>query len=159
MINNEAKRFPVGVHQISNDEYHASDGISRSGIMALKESTLAFYELYIAGTIASKKQTEQMILGSLIHTLVLEPHKFNEEYVRMEKATGTGSRAINAALKERAVMENKVLIDDEIYNKAVEITKNVLSHPKVSMLMSGSLFEQSFFWIDKETEILCKARP
>ena len=70
-----------GVHDIPNDVYHASAGVSRSGLMELKRSPYHYWYRYLNPEREHEKPTPAMKLGELVHALVLEPQYFEERYV------------------------------------------------------------------------------
>jgi hypothetical protein len=145
-----------GIYDISNAEYHASSGISKSAIMVAKNSTLDYYHAYIERS-TERKQTAAMALGSLLHTLTLEPHNFESEYMLYEKATGTGSVEINKLAKLKS--GNKTIISIELYQQAREMVKAIKDHSLASQLLAGASYEKSFYWINPDTGLLCKSRP
>ena len=63
---------------IPNEEYHRSNGTSSSSLKTLLEQTPAHLEY---NRTHPKDSTENMKLGTLVHMLVLEPDKFEEEYI------------------------------------------------------------------------------
>lgn len=70
-----------GVHDIPNEVYHASAGVSRSGLMELKRSPYHYWYKYLNPDCEREKPTPAMKLGELVHALVLEPQYFEERYV------------------------------------------------------------------------------
>ncbi|EBB6195680.1 exonuclease VIII [Salmonella enterica] len=72
--------FEYGRYEdIPNSAYHAADGISSSMLKDARISLMYFYGRYISGTI-KRETSDAFTMGSLVHTLVLEPAKFDEEY-------------------------------------------------------------------------------
>ncbi|EDQ2392345.1 hypothetical protein RU50_003362 [Salmonella enterica subsp. enterica] len=72
--------FEYGRYEgVPNNTYHAADGISSSMLKDARISLMYFYGRYIAGTI-KRETSDAFTMGSLVHTLVLEPAKFDEEY-------------------------------------------------------------------------------
>lgn len=70
-----------GVHDIPNDVYHSSAGVSRSGLMELKRSPYHYWYRYLNPDREHQNPTPAMKLGELVHALVLEPKYFEERYV------------------------------------------------------------------------------
>lgn len=70
-----------GIHDIPNEMYHGSSGVSRSALMELKRSPYHYWYKYLNPDREHEKPTPAMKLGELVHALVLEPNYFNERYV------------------------------------------------------------------------------
>ena len=69
-----------GVHDIPNDVYHGSAGLSRSGLMEFKKSPYHYWHRYLNPESTPGYCSPAMKLGELVHALVLEPEYFNERY-------------------------------------------------------------------------------
>jgi hypothetical protein len=65
---------------MSNSEYHSTDAISSTSLKYLEESSLHFEnrELF-------KMESPSLNLGTAVHTLTLEPEKFEEEFAQEPK--------------------------------------------------------------------------
>jgi exodeoxyribonuclease VIII len=66
-----------------DENYHDDrTRVSSSMLSVLKKSSTAFYRQFIAdGGKPEEKETPQMRLGTLVHSLVLEPHLFEDQYI------------------------------------------------------------------------------
>ncbi|EML4687800.1 PD-(D/E)XK nuclease-like domain-containing protein, partial [Citrobacter amalonaticus] len=64
---------------VPNDVYHAANGISSTMVKDARVSLMYFHSRHIDKTI-SRESTEALSFGSLVHTLVLEPEKFDDEF-------------------------------------------------------------------------------
>lgn len=64
---------------ISNAEYHASEGISKTGLDTILSKSLKHYK-YEKDHPEERKESASMQLGSLVHKLLLEPDDFYNEY-------------------------------------------------------------------------------
>ncbi len=62
---------------ISNEQYHRGPGVSKSGLDLIAQSPAHFIE----NRRNPKPSTEAMNFGTALHTLILEPEKFDAEYV------------------------------------------------------------------------------
>lgn len=69
----------VGI-EISNEDYHNSNNMSVSKLKVLIYNAKEFESKYIKKEL-EQKDTDALIVGKLHHTLVLESHKFDEEYL------------------------------------------------------------------------------
>ncbi len=70
-----------GIHDIPNDVYHSSAGVSRSALMELKRSPYHYWYKYLNPEREHQAPTPAMKLGELVHALVLEPGYFEERYM------------------------------------------------------------------------------
>lgn len=143
----------IGVHSISNSAYHADEGISSSGIKELIKSP-AHYQAYLK---ADKKPTPEMVFGTLVHTLVLEPEKFEQEFAVGDFNVRRGKEY------DKCVEENpgKNIISKEEYDRGLVVQEAVIlevsKNKNLERLLQGHK-ELSFYWKDEKTGILCKCR-
>lgn len=146
--------------------YLANDSLSSSDLKNMAKSTMHF--LY--GRETEKEPSFAMIEGSLIHTLILEPHRVAKDFVildmskRPENTKTMGAKANKewmAEIKEAADKEGQLLVKD----KTLENCENVayaVSRNKIAMeLLKDTYSEQSFYttldyW---GTNIPLKIRP
>ena len=138
---------------LPNNDYHAGPGISKSGLDRIDQSPAHFVS-YLK---RERKQTDAMRFGTAMHTCLLEPEAFASEYVIQPAFSGTGSVA-----KKREWLEAH---EDFSLIKAadMEILKrmrdSLYSHSAARYLLDQiEEVEQSHFWEDPETGILCKCR-
>jgi exodeoxyribonuclease VIII len=151
--------FEPGEHDIENEVYHASAGISRSGISELKKSPLHYWQAYLAPNRLKKVATKQMIFGDAVHTKIMEPDLFDERFAVSEKFNGKTKIGKNAKEEFLLANQDKRILDEEQNLILEAIEKEVKKHPLIPKLLKDAKIERSLFWIDSETELLCKARP
>ena len=60
---------------ISNEDYHAGPGISKTGLMTILNQSPAHYKF------GEKPQTKPQAMGELVHAAILEPHKIGSIYI------------------------------------------------------------------------------
>lgn len=151
----------AGWHRsLSNHDYHASVGASSSFLKKFLEETphkIEYNRLY-----GVRKETPAFALGTAVHTLVLEPEKFNDTIaVRGDWDLRT---KIGKAEQEafELVRGNRAMITLEQYEAAKAMAHELLSHRTAGKLLDGAIVEQSIYW-DQEIEDgsyqLCKVRP
>jgi exodeoxyribonuclease VIII len=153
------KIFPVGVHDISNEDYHISAGLSKSGLNLVKDDPYYYWAFYLNPDRPEKKETKRSLdLGNAVHSYLLERDKFNNAYIVMPEFSGKGSREKKAAFIEEH--KDKILINADDLGVVKATANAVQTHPKASLLLGeDSVIEKSLFWIDEETGLLCKSRP
>lgn len=121
---------------MTNEAYHSRSEISKSSIDLFMKSPYHYKhrdEL--------RKESKAFELGSAVHTLVLEPHKFESEYIvqKIDKRTVAGRELVKEAIEKR-----KTILSPEDYEIALEMSKSVLSS-KVGKLLGGGIAEASYF--------------
>ena len=180
----EKKVYPTGCHSISNEAYHSSAGISRSGIVEFKKSAKHFWYKYLNENYVSPPSSPEMEFGTAFHAYVLEPEKFDLEYIvkqdKREKLPEVPllkdvgreeyDKAKLAYETERLRRKHE---DNAFYNAAfgkkqiaqsdldtIKLMANAIAeNPQTDGLITGAQYEQSLYWRDEETGLLCKCRP
>lgn len=157
----KSKNFKFGIFDITNEQYHASPGISRSGIKELKRSPLHYWYAYVRPDREAKESSDAMEFGTAFHMYVLEPELFEKTYFVSIKCPhhGSSNKAKDYKVEELLKAKGKTIITDVDMKKIRDMTDGLYSHPKAFKLISGGIYEKSFYWIDEESGILCKARP
>ncbi len=143
----------------TNREYHAD--VSRIGSSMLKlfrKSPAKFHRRYILG-INDEETSDARMIGILTHVLALEPHLFDVDFAVAPKCDRrtTQGKADYAAFQELAA--GKTVVDVGLLIPARGCVLALQANESSSMLlgMEGA-FEQSVFWRDEETGVMCKAR-
>lgn len=71
----------LGINHVSNKDYHAdTEFLSSSNYKTLLKDPELFYKEKILGEKEPRIESNSFTEGSLTHSLILEPHKVNEEY-------------------------------------------------------------------------------
>jgi hypothetical protein len=151
--------FDPGEYQIDIDVYHASAGISRSGISELKKSPLHYWQSYLAPDRVKKEPTKQMIFGDALHTMILEPDYFDQRFAVSKKFDCRTNAGKAAKAEFELTADGKKVLDEEEFRRLERVVEEVQMHPLINRLLKGAKIEKSLFWIDGESELLCKARP
>ena len=129
--------------------YHAHRSISKSGLDLVDKSPAHYKEQ------PPREPTPAMKVGSAIHCAVLEPDRFDAEYVVADVKTRR-EKAYKEAVAEHG--DELVLIPSEA--EAVRaIQQAALSRPEVKALAHAPGWnELSAFATDPETGVLCRCR-
>lgn len=73
-------RFEPGRYEnVPNGVYHSANGISSTMLKDVLISPMYYHGRHIAGTIP-REQNDAMLRGTIIHSYVLEPEKFEDEF-------------------------------------------------------------------------------
>lgn len=129
-------------------DYHAHPALGSSRLRELLKSPAHFRANL-------RRETEALALGSLVHTLVLEPHAFPERYLVVPKIDGRTKegKAAKAALAD----DPRIAVDGEVMAEASACATSIMGH-RVYQQIRDAQVEHTVFWTDKETGIECKAR-
>ena len=118
---------------LSNQAYFQRPGVSSHALIELARTPLHCWAKYVDPHRADEEPTPAMRFGTLVHTLVLTPETFGDEFVRADtinRRTNDG-KARYAALVE----SGQRVVSGKEYQAALEIVKAVRRHP-----VAGALF-------------------
>jgi hypothetical protein len=173
----------LGVFDLTNEQYHASEGISRSKLWTFKQLPHKFWHQYMSGEYERPKESKAFYMGSLVHTLVLEPHLFDTEYclkpqlekmppeVRKKdvgaemfeqvKAARAAIAVRNTAIAEefQANLTAKSLVSEDDLAIANAMRNAVMANNTAVDLLTGAKIEKSIYWKHEPTGLICKTRP
>jgi hypothetical protein len=175
--------YKDGVYDITNEQYHASAGISRSKLMLLDKSPYHFWYETMSGLADKQEATPAMNIGSAFHTMLLEPANFQREFCVKPKLEGmppsvlmkeVGKEQYEQVKAARTAVQNrnnelmeefkqhsegKILLSEDQFAKVSKMVELVSKHEIVTTLLDEAVYEQSIFWTDKETGLQFKTRP
>ena len=137
----------TGVYaDISNEAYHTGPGISKSQLDDFNICPARY-------RYGERKDTAALTFGAATHCAVLEPNEFEKRYMN-GGTTRRGTKAW-AALEE----DGREIIKEDEWTKALKIRDRVHAHPVANKLLANIVAEQSAYWTDEETGLLCRCRP
>lgn len=147
-------------YNISNDDYHNGEGVSKSNLDDIAKCPAIYQWKKKAPECEEKKQALNM--GTALHCLILEPDEFDKRFIILEsinRRTNSGKNEYKKIV-DLAKINNQILITLEEYDKLLQMRNSVFAHPTAKKLleMEGH-YESSIYWIDEETQMLCKIRP
>jgi len=135
---------------ISNEAYHAYDGISKSGLDLVARSPAH----YMYGE--KKEKTRPMVIGSAIHCAVFEPELFIKEYMLMRDVKVRTASEYKQAIK--TINEDLVLVQPEAdYVSGMQNGINNNKHAK-ALLDQPRWSELAVFATDPITGVLVKCK-
>ena len=131
---------------LSNANYHASNAYSKSSLDIVNRDPSLLEWAKNAPEDESKK--DGLIFGSAFHTMVLEPHLFDSEYIVMPQLnlrTNEG-KAKKAEIEADAKAKNKALLTAEQMEQLKLMRGSVFAHPTAKKLFDNGIAERSFFY-------------
>jgi exodeoxyribonuclease VIII len=148
------------------DAYHGCKAaIGRSALKVLHKHTPGELKHYLEHGI---EPTKAMDFGSAVGLLVCEPHRFAGEVVLQPAFAGERAPDVfrGAGAKERIQQwkdanAGKLWLSEDEWQTAHDIAAAVKASPAAHRVIGSPklLTEQSFFWRDQQTGLMCKARP
>lgn len=146
-------------YDMSNDDYHASSAISRSGLALIGNAPKKYWWKYLSGK-AEPENTDALRIGSIFHTLVLEPDTFKDRVLIWSgkpRNTKEGKEDYTTALEQAG---NKWLCKQSEYDDMILMVNAVKAEPAAKKIIIGTgKIEASIFWTDTETGREVKCRP
>ena len=169
----ETKR--VDLKQMDNAKYHALPSVSKSHLDEINRSPYHYWCRYLDPDRIIPEPTKAMIIGSAFHTLVLEQHLFDKEYIIEPIDAPKRPTAVQRNAKKPSAQtldaiaywddfdkkaDKKTLLSREDYDRLVIMRNRVYEHPAANTILSmKGKYEQSYQWTDEATGEICKSRP
>ncbi|EOC1104620.1 PD-(D/E)XK nuclease-like domain-containing protein [Cronobacter sakazakii] len=145
---------------ISNEDYHAGDGVSKSqlDLVAINPALLEWQKNAPVDT----EKLQALDMGTALHCILLEPEEFDKRFIvapQFNRRTTAGKEDETAFLRDVANMGMTVMSAEE-GRKLRLMRESTLAHPAARWLLEQeSEREASHYWIDEETGELCRIRP
>lgn len=137
------------------EKYHIGPGVSNSILTTIGTRSPMHVKYALENP---KDPTDAQRLGQAFHTLALEPDEFHQRFYIFE-----GDLRSNAKKEEWAKQEKKgkLIVRAKQLEDVYGMVKAVKEHEDAHALLSemGAVYERSVYWLDKETNLLCKVRP
>jgi len=153
MTEPELKELGI-VSGLDNDLYHKAYGLSCSNLKIMLRSPAHYH----ASILFPQKTTAEMQLGSALHTSVLQPDLFDEQYMelpKLDRRTKEGKE-----LYKQYSESGKVLLDSTTVATVEKMKESLMQHPIISSVLSSGSPELSCFGCLPEfPHTLVKCRP
>lgn len=132
-------------------DYHKIEALSASGAKQLLKTPAH----YLSGK-TFRQPTKAMILGTAVHTLVLEPEKFDDEIIVSPKFDMRTKFGKQAREEFEEASKGKLVLDEYEFDKARGISDSLRSHPFFKEHVKGGKAETTMLW--EQYGVQCKAR-
>lgn len=149
--------IPLGlVYGLPNDEYHAGDGISNSGLALIAKSPAHYFGLKLDPNRPPPVVKAGQLEGTLAHCAILEPGEFDKRY-----AVGPDVRRNTKIWDafEASLQSGQIGIKPDDRATAFAQAASLRALPDVAALLAVGRPEVSAYWIDDKTGELCRCRP
>ena len=153
MTDQELKELGI-VSGLDNELYHKAFGLSCTNLKIMLRSPAHYH----ASILFPQKTTSEMQLGSALHTAVLQPDLFDEQYMelpKLDRRTKEGKE-----LYKQYSESGKVLLDSAAIATVQKMKESLMQHPIISSVLSSGQPELSCFGCLPEfSHTLVKCRP
>lgn len=136
---------------LSNEQYHAAEGISKSGLDLIARSP------YLYRHRQAVEQTKAMLIGSAVHCAVLEPALFPHRYTVAPAADGRTKAGKELLARFAEDNAGKTILPPADYEQVVAMANATWIHPAARNILTGGQAETSIF--QDHHGALCKVRP
>lgn len=134
---------PGWYKDLTNEQYHGSFGYSSSQIKTLIEQTPAHLRHSFS---VQKETTTNMLLGTAVHALVLEPDTFHRDFAISQKFDGRTTAGKAAKAQFELESAGRTIITEDVFEKAQAMANSVRNHPIAGLLVSDVVTESSVYW-------------
>lgn len=166
---------------MTNEEYHAHPNVGRSMADQHRQSRAEYHSIHVTKELPRKEPTKAMKLGSLFHTIYLEPERAEREQLaalslpgfciapaEINRRTKIGREQYAAFLESRPgeecvsneVAEGKRDKVREFYAQGRHMALAVEKSEIAQRVLRGEnkRTEVSYFWTDEQSGLPCKCR-
>lgn len=138
-------------------DYHADTSrIGKSGLDLIHQSPLHYWAAYLDPNREHREQTPAMLMGSVVHQLVLEPHK--RDYAPMpdvDRRTTAGKEAYARAIAANPLAQ---LVPAKTWDTANRMADAVHRNKAAMLLLEGGEMEKRVDWTEPTTGAQCKSK-
>lgn len=139
------------IENISNDDYHAREGLSSSQLKKILISPAHFAE-------SVKETSDAMDFGTAVHMAILEPDLFEKTYIADPLPNGDRRTKEGKARYDDLLSSGKKILKMSEMTDALRMRDRFHSHAVGKKLYDKSRRELSAFATDPETGVLIKSR-
>lgn len=147
------------VRWLENETYHAADGYSSTQIRLVRDNGLVALDWY-KNAPRKSAVSGALTVGTALHTALLEPECFAEEYLCAPEAdlrTKEGKQTL-AAFEETAAESGKTVLRKDDFELVSLMRDSALAYPLVAALLEEGEPELSVFF-RTDSGVLLKIRP
>lgn len=138
---------------LPNDDYHASNGISKSGLSLFAKCPEQYHWKHILGNRDEEKS--HFGTGKAFHTATTEPDKFDNEFVVAPDL----NKNSNAYKDWASQNSDRQILNVKDYDVVMGMSSKIRRHTIAKNLLADGIAEASIYAIDEITGELVKVRP
>ena len=133
------------------NDYFSLEALSASGAKELLRSP-AHYRYWKDNP---KEPTAAMVFGTLVHALILEPHRNIGDVVSIKQLNWTTKEG--KAEREELQKLGLPIVSQQDADRALRVRDAVLDHEQAKELLAGTTCEKNYQWTGYTSKVACKA--
>lgn len=145
-----------------NEVYHADTRrIGKSGLDLIAKSPALYYAKYLDPNRVREEPTKALLIGSAVHSAVLEPEDFARRYMIMPELnlrTNAGKDKLEE-LSTHAKANKLSIISKDDYQLCQNMKTSVWNNRVAATLLERGQAETRIDFEHPENHVLCKAKP
>lgn len=136
----------IGQVEMTNDQYHAAPGISKSHLDVIaQKSPKHYWHRYLNPNREPDEKSRAFLVGQAMHTAILEPETM-EARVVVGLAHDRRSKVNQQAWAEFELEHwNQIILTRAEMDSVERVVENVWADSQIAGLLTGGVAEQSFF--------------
>lgn len=130
--------------------------VSKSMLWTFRRSRQEYYRRYVKQDAPEETQSSQMELGTVVHTMLLEPLKTSEVCAVAPYDDFRKKEA--REWKRSAEAAGKIILKPDEHSLCVAM-RDSMANTFGHLLSQPGPVEEPILWVDRESEIHCKCKP
>lgn len=144
------------IEKMTDAEYFSVPALSASQIKQFDKGAYWFWKSTPFNIEKEpEKESDALVFGKLCHCLLLEPEKFEEEYIIYDFGKLRSNKKYEEA---KQANPDKIIVNQEELEHAQKMMAAIKEHKLASVILNGATAEMPFVWKDKETGLPCKMK-
>ena len=158
MVSSES---PEDWEGLENAEYHRHSAVSKSHLDLVARSPLHYWARYLDPNRVEPEPTPAMLIGTALHTHVLELDQWDQRYVMAPEGIDRRTKQGKAEWEAFSVAATgRTVISKADADQVMAMAHSVFRHPAAAMLLAlPGKAETTHMWTDEATGLQCKCRP
>ncbi len=142
-------------------DYHRHSAVSKSHLDQVARSPLHYWAAYLDPNRQPREATPAMVIGSAVHTHVLELDTWDQRYVTCPEGIDRRTKQGKAEWEAFSVASsNRTVLSKADADLVMRMGQAIYAHPAAAFLLQRpGLAEQTYLWTDDATGLECKCRP
>jgi exodeoxyribonuclease VIII len=147
---------------MENADYHRHAAVSKSHLDQVARSPLHYWARYLDPNRVDPEPTPAMLVGTAVHTHVLELDQWDQRYVVMPEGIDRRTKQGKAEWDAFSTASSgRMVLSKADADQVMRMGQAVYGHPAAAMLLKQlpGKAETTHMWTDAATGLQCKCRP